>query len=185
MGRLVGPQGSVWAFEPFPPAFRELQAHVGLNHMRMVRCFPVALSGTSGEQPFLPGESAATGQLLSGSNRLGQQTLSVAARRLDDLPEISGLRRLDVMKIDVEGAESGVLAGGENTIDRFRPVLIVELHSPEQDVSVARWLLAHRYSFRRLTPGPPIERFDAGWPERTGVWGTLIARPSEHNSGQP
>jgi FkbM family methyltransferase len=47
---------------------------------------------------------------------------------LDDLAAGRGLGRLDWVKIDVEGAELGVLEGGTETLARFRPVLLVEAH---------------------------------------------------------
>jgi FkbM family methyltransferase len=47
---------------------------------------------------------------------------------LDELAGEYGLGRLDWVKIDVEGAELGVLTGGTETLARFRPALIVEAH---------------------------------------------------------
>jgi len=39
-----------------------------------------------------------------------------------------GLTRLDWVKIDVEGAELGVLSGGREALSRFRPTLVIEMH---------------------------------------------------------
>lgn len=47
---------------------------------------------------------------------------------LDELAAEYGLTRLDWVKIDVEGAELGVLAGGLETLARFRPALLIEAH---------------------------------------------------------
>lgn len=47
---------------------------------------------------------------------------------LDDLVTEYGLTRLDWVKIDVEGAELGVLTGGMKTLARFRPALVIEMH---------------------------------------------------------
>jgi len=46
---------------------------------------------------------------------------------LDCLVDELKLRRLDVMKIDVEGAEMRVLLGGINSIRRFRPIIFLEV----------------------------------------------------------
>jgi FkbM family methyltransferase len=43
--------------------------------------------------------------------------------------EARGLRRLDWVKIDVEGAEAGVVRGGLKTLARFRPRLLIEDHT--------------------------------------------------------
>jgi FkbM family methyltransferase len=55
------------------------------------------------------------------------QQVTVPLRRFDDVARECGLTRLDVMKIDVEGAELMVLRGAECLIRRFRPLIIVEL----------------------------------------------------------
>ncbi len=47
--------------------------------------------------------------------------------RLDDWASGQNLDRLDLMKIDVEGAEPLVIEGGLGTIDRFRPAIFAEL----------------------------------------------------------
>ena len=51
MARLVGPTGTVWAFEPFPSCFKELNDHVRLNDMQaLITTFPVALGNSSAER---------------------------------------------------------------------------------------------------------------------------------------
>ena len=179
MAQQVSPHGYVCAFEPFPEAFRELEGNIGLNSFTHVRCWPVAVGDVNGELSFYKGDSSSTGHLLKSSsdhNAKGRE-LIVQSCRLDDIPEIAQLNRLDLIKIDVEGAESRVLDGAKETLNRFRPVLIIELHAPEQDVAVSEFCLAHGYEIRRLSAGPPIERFDVGWPTPNGVWGTIIAIP--------
>lgn len=47
---------------------------------------------------------------------------------LDGLAAEYGIARLDWVKIDVEGAELGVLRGGLETLARFRPALLIEAH---------------------------------------------------------
>jgi hypothetical protein len=51
---------------------------------------------------------------------------SVPAVRLDDWVAAQGLQRLDLIKLDVEGAETHVLDGAARTLERFRPFLITE-----------------------------------------------------------
>jgi len=48
---------------------------------------------------------------------------------LDDLAQRFGWERLDWMKIDTEGAELGILRGGESVLRRFRPALLIEDHT--------------------------------------------------------
>lgn len=47
---------------------------------------------------------------------------------LDEVVAEYGLTRLDWVKIDVEGAELGVLAGSQQTLAELRPALVIEAH---------------------------------------------------------
>jgi FkbM family methyltransferase len=52
----------------------------------------------------------------------------VQAVRFDDWVEEGHLSRIDLVKLDVEGAEARVLAGATDTLARFRPLLLTEYH---------------------------------------------------------
>ena len=55
------------------------------------------------------------------------QKLAVETDTLDRYVARQGLSRLDLVKIDVEGAERLVIEGGAATFETFKPILIVEL----------------------------------------------------------
>lgn len=65
--------------------------------------------------------------LEASGNRYMIPLRDAAYVTLDDLA--AGLSRLDWIKIDVEGAELGVLAGGIGTLIRLRPRLLIEDHT--------------------------------------------------------
>ena len=102
--------------------------------------------------------------------------MTVQVQTLDQLAADLPLPALSFVKVDVEGAESKVLLGARDTLEKLRPRLIVELHNPEQDVAVARILRELQYQLTRLD-GSEIRKPDCGWPDRDGVWGTIIAHP--------
>jgi hypothetical protein len=58
----------------------------------------------------------------------------------------------DFVKIDVEGSENLVIAGGVRTIDRYHPILLIELHGPKHAAEVWDLLLPHRYKWNYIDP---------------------------------
>jgi hypothetical protein len=52
---------------------------------------------------------------------------TVMGRRIDDVVGELRITRLDVMKIDAEGAELHVLRGAQETLTRFHPKLVLEI----------------------------------------------------------
>jgi hypothetical protein len=143
-----------------------------------VNAICAAVSDADGEALFAPGDAASTGS-LSGSTdgeAAGGDSVVVKTRRLDSILEDLKVQRLRMIKIDVEGSEGKVLSGAEATIRRHRPQVVVDLHTPEQDVFVAKFMVRLRYRMARLS-GPPILRTDVGWPHQNGVWGSILATP--------
>jgi FkbM family methyltransferase len=176
--RLVGPGGLVVAVEPFPPVCAELRWHVQANHCANVKIYELALSDCDGSALFATGESSYTGSLTPVKSIVGKgDQLRVSTRTLDSIVQEVQLKRLRLVKVDVEGAESKVLAGAHQTVDCLRPNFVIDLHTPEQDAVVARQLIAWGYQLRRIT-GEVIRKTDASWPDPEGVWGTIVAIPS-------
>ncbi|MCB0168768.1 MAG: FkbM family methyltransferase [Anaerolineae bacterium] len=127
----VGQSGSVLAIEPSQREFERLTQNVAINRLNNVRLRQLAVSNCQAEAELLiaredhPGHNT-LGAFGYDSVKL-QRKEKVAVERLDDLVEQESLYRVDVIKMDIEGAEFLALQGAENTIARFRPVLLLEL----------------------------------------------------------
>jgi hypothetical protein len=74
-----------------------------------------------------------------------------------------------LVKIDVEGAEVGVLRGMEQTLRNTRPTLIVELHGTRDEV--ADQLDSLDYEHSAIERDVPTR--EAPW------WAHVLARPAE------
>jgi len=173
---LVERTGRVIAMEPFPPAAEELEWHARRNGCDNVTVLRAAAGGRDGTALFRPGAAPTTGSLRRDGDPPGGSDFPTEVRALDSVVREFGLRAVKLVKIDVEGAESVVLSGASALLRELRPSLVVELHTPEQDVAVAAELGAAGYRISRIS-GPPIQRIDVGWPDPAGVWGSILATP--------
>jgi FkbM family methyltransferase len=127
--RWVGPSGQVISFEPDPVNMRRLRRHCELNELNHVELFPLALSDREGQIHFAAigrGESR-----VVTSDAVTSETVVVKAVRMDDIALSLGLTRLDAIKIDVEDHEVAVLRGAVETLRRFKPFVLIEVHSVE------------------------------------------------------
>jgi hypothetical protein len=75
---------------------------------------------------------------------------------LDAFAARTELKRLDFMKMDIEGGEAAALRGGVEVLRRLRPTILLEAHGAEgtQAVELLRWL---DYSVKPLRVGPSGE----------------------------
>ena len=127
--KRVGDQGTVWAFEPSQRELSRLRHNLDLNRLT-ARIFPLALADCSGQAELSVGAYE-----HAGHNTLGAFTYQtemekkdlVELRRLDEVLNENPLTRLDMMKIDIEGAELRLLRGAVETLRAYRPVLLFEV----------------------------------------------------------
>jgi len=152
--KRLGADSTVVAFEPSQNEFRRLRLHLRSNGMRSVRAEPIALGATSSNQKFF--------QIISGDNTRGglrppassDRVLetSVETACLDDYLRRRAVNRVDLVKLDVEGAELEVLQGASVVLAKFRPIFICEV----LDTTTQAWgynareivLMFRRYDFR-------------------------------------
>lgn len=133
--RLVGPSGRVRAFEPFERNVRLLLANVLLNRLENVDIFPMALADRQCLLGYFNVGSNGTISELSNAEDVLRAAAIVPAARMDDT--LSGISRLDAIKIDVEGAEFLALEAGAALLRRFRPEIFSEF-SPKSLQEVSR-----------------------------------------------
>ena len=126
----VGPSGRVVAFEPNPNTLPTLRDNISASGAHNVIVQPIAC--TDSEQTLTLFDATPGGN--SGSSSLSQQnagpltrSYTVRGRPIDDVLGELGLTRVDVVKIDVEGAELVALRGAAQSLKRFHPKLIVEV----------------------------------------------------------
>ncbi len=126
--KTVGDQGVVYAFEPQRLAFQNLCANVALNALRRVVTRQVAVGAEASvvhlqvADPRLELNFAALP--LNGQTQ-GERVEVIA---IDCL----ALARCDLIKVDVEGMETQVLQGAQQTIARCHPVLFLENNTVER-----------------------------------------------------
>jgi|SRR3972149_1725492 len=123
--RRVGANGKVYAFEPEPKTYRFLKRNICLNEYKNVITVPKAVSNQSGTVKLYINSSDAS--MTSLFRRKGShKAIEIECTTIDDFFHE---QRVDVVKMDIEGAEPYALEGIRNTIERNpNLVLFVELN---------------------------------------------------------
>jgi FkbM family methyltransferase len=126
---LVGPNGKVICLEPSFNNYLKLSEFSAQVDTRNV--LPLCLAAWNESTLLRFNSSSASG----GSNRLSDDGVErVVATTIDRLTHDLSLTRLDVLKLDVEGAEAAVIDGAKDAIYRFRPILLVSLYHHANDL---------------------------------------------------
>jgi FkbM family methyltransferase len=178
LSRLVGTRGQVYAFEPVPTLFARLSENLRLNpDLPSAKPVQLALGDRSGTEVFYTGHHAGAGHLAASGPETGDRIL-VPTSRLDEFVYQEHHAPPEFMKIDVEGAEGSVLAGAEQVLLAARPILMIDLHTPVQDLAVGRSLTRAGYVAFRTCDGSRVRYLERGWPDPEGLSGQFIAFPT-------
>jgi len=126
------PRATIHCFEPFPESFRELVKNVGGDPR--ISCHPVAVSDVAGQAWLHSNRFAPTNSLLAtderGASFWGEGLLDstskveVATTTLDAFCREKGISRIDILKMDVQGAEFLALKGASDLLGQARISLI-------------------------------------------------------------
>ena len=118
--------GQVHSFEGSGVNFDLLKYNVDRNGLRNVEVHHAAVTDHSGEvtfhyNPDLPGCS-----FLSSTTFASEITESVEAITLDNFARSTGLEKVNLIKMDIEGSEVRGLQGATEVLQEFKPLLFIE-----------------------------------------------------------
>ena len=151
----VGPSGQVYAVEPNPAPFAGLQRHLITNQVSHVNVYMLGLAERNGSTRLhVPDVAVHRDYNATFLPRTGWQPIDVPIRRLDDCLRVWNVSRFDLMKIDVEGSEPRVLAGGAARLaDGVVRHLMIEINGPRLvEAGSSPALLIHKLTSLGFAP---------------------------------
>lgn len=188
--RLVELTGTVHAFEPAPQTFERLESSCRAAGLSNVRLNAVALAEHTGQIDFNVYQAeywawntrAVRPLAKYGIDIAAPIVMSVPCLTLDQYCEDNGVRHVDMLKIDVEGAELDVLVGADRLLREQRIRLVTfEFgqttfdmgHTPDEIIA---YFHRHNYQVRNLIETDPA--FPGGHSVETATFSMHVAQPT-------
>ncbi len=166
--KISGDKGTVLSFEPEPENCGWIEKSACINGYKNIFLRQIALSNENGLAPFYLGKKTGWHTLLPNQKRRSKKVIDVQVRTLDSLlKEASFNKKIDMIKIDVEGSEIMVLQGAEETLKVNKDiVLLVDIH-PRMSViaeEVCKFLISLGFSiFQEKEPfNIPVKDYSPG-----------------------
>lgn len=152
----ASPRTTVHAFEPVSTVFGRLTRNAEGNAFHNIELHELGLSNVPGQvtihTPKQTGVLPLQASLLAYPGYEGIEEQNVDVTTVDPFVAERHISRVDLMKIDVEGAEHLVLAGAESTLERDRPLVVCEVLPHQPGVALVDEILQrHGYEFFSLT----------------------------------
>lgn len=185
----LGKDNQVLAFEPTSQMLERLNANIAANNLQNVSVFPVGLADAAQENVPIFGRTTSydDGTYNSGLPTIfaipkrDQLLETITLQTLDEtLASFPSSRTVDLIKIDVEGAELKVMEGGRQTIANYRPLIIFEA-SDESSAAAGyctndlfQFIESFDYELRNIGNGGMLSDLD-----RNRVFCNVLAIPRE------
>lgn len=127
MSKLVGNKGCIYAIEPTKFALEKLKKNLSLNpslsNVKIIEC--LISNYTSGKDNY---EKVILNSDWSRNGNTSPEILiAPKIMTIDELVNLEGLTRLNLLKIDVDGYDLRVLQGSVDTLIKFKPMIFCEL----------------------------------------------------------
>jgi FkbM family methyltransferase len=167
-------QQRVIAVEAVPDNVAALRRNIAANELdQQITVLPFALGATPGvaqiqvEGDLRAGEGTGTANILPDGSTYECVRQEVDVRTLDGVTDLP--RGCSLVKIDTDGYDLKILQGGEQFLERERPVIFGEFSEHcmgwhEQSVTdVEKFAATHRYDVRmRVQPGWQFRAYERG-----------------------
>jgi FkbM family methyltransferase len=130
--RKAGPSGRVFAFEPEPDNFRLLRKNIAENGHDNITAIPSAVCDRSGRADIFVSRQGNDRHSLfrNPGSPIGERAEKVDTTTLDDFAAALGWPAIDLIKMDIEGAEPLALAGMRRLIERSPRLRLIAEFSP-------------------------------------------------------
>jgi FkbM family methyltransferase len=115
-------RGRVFAFEPDPRNYRLLALNVNLNKLTNIRTYNKAVGDHNGKVKLYLSRFHGRHSTIEGSVRGGTEYVIIDSVTLDSI--LAEPDTIQIMKVDVEGAERLVLEGAIRTLEKTKYVIV-------------------------------------------------------------
>jgi FkbM family methyltransferase len=176
LSKKVGETGAVYAFEPIPQTFKTLQDTISLNKLTNVTAVNKAVTDCNGTiKMFLSSTHYMASVDVNWATDKGG-AVEVPTVSLDSFFESLG-RYPDFIKMDIEGG--GVLAtkGMRNCIMKHQPILLMESHTPAEDLAIGQALSLIQYDVYRVGNDMPVKNLNKDHNDPLGIYETVVGIP--------
>jgi len=128
--KKIGKSGRVIVLEPSPLNFKYLTKNLSLQNQSNYELFNYACGNREGEVQFLISKHSNTSRVLKDHEKpsADMNLIKVPVIKLDDFMEKKGIKKLDILRMDVEGYEVEILEGAKDLIRNFQPNIQIEVH---------------------------------------------------------
>tara|TARA_B110001452_G_scaffold265700_1_gene270896 strand:+ start:2691 stop:3584 length:894 start_codon:yes stop_codon:yes gene_type:complete len=175
VSKSINQNSQVYAFEPVKRTYNKLKRNININKFN-INTFEIALSDKDGENTIfdVPNENQTSSSLspLKLKKWKGYKgeiiEYKIKTMRLDTFVLNNKIKNIEFIKVDIECHEPEFIKGGINSIEKFKPIIIIEILYNKigrlvQSEMSNDWEFYHLSKTRKLVRSVDLRRIDGEW----------------------
>ncbi len=147
MSKSLGGKGKIISIEPHPENFKTLEKNMDLNNCSNAVALNLACWSKKTDLKLFSHEDQ---PLLASAVKTSKNYITTKADTLDNILDNLNIRKVDLVKIDVEGAERQVLEGMKNILKSGKAKIIFEAWNQEYVDACRKVLEKYGYKIKHL-----------------------------------
>ncbi|MGY5142912.1 MAG: FkbM family methyltransferase [Candidatus Nitrosopumilus sp. bin_32a] len=131
--KIIGKEGKIIAIEPSPLNFKYLQKNVELQEKSNIELYNFACGDKDGEINFSVSNRSnwsrvVSDDLVDAPPDAIIETVTIPIKKIDSFIDEKLIDKLDFVRMDVEGYEKNILQGMKQSLQKFKPLIQLEMH---------------------------------------------------------
>ena len=164
LAKSSNPKSKVYAFEPIKRIYDKLVFNKNLNNYDIF-CCQKAVSNTDGKSLIYDHETehTTTASLDEGSigeNKSSVVPIEIDLIKLDSFIENNNVKKIDLLKIDVETFEVEALEGFKKNLEKFKPTILIEILNNKIATGIEHIVSDLNYEYYNIDENGTIEKVE-------------------------
>ena len=122
--KIVGTKGKVLAIEPMKYAQEILKSNSKINNLKNIKIINGVISDENKKVILDLTNGVGSASITRDFGK--KKVLKVVSTTIDDLVKSCGLKKINFIKMDIEGCEFSALKGAKKTLKKFKPIICLE-----------------------------------------------------------
>ena len=148
----------IFSVEPFKYCHKILRENLRMNLLKNVTIIPKVLSNKIASHQLDYSKSNVSASIVRDFG--GEKTLTISSTTIDEIASKYQLKKIDLIKLDIEGAELAALKGGSRSIKKFIPKIVLECNNYEYK-KIYKFLKKFKYTSYLLTKNGFVKKINS------------------------
>ncbi|RZD46594.1 MAG: hypothetical protein CXT78_03960 [Thaumarchaeota archaeon] len=127
---IIGESGKIFAIEPSPVNFPILKLNLENQKKNNFSVYNIAIGDKNENMEFIISSKSNWSKIRMNDEKINPEDkiIKIPVKTLDSFVKENNIKKIDILRMDVEGFEYNIILGANRVLEKFKPKIFVEIH---------------------------------------------------------